>query len=244
MFQTIFFDPLFNGLVALYNTVAFHDLGLAIIFLTLIIRIIFLPLFYKSAKNQILIQRLQPEIQKIQHDHKDNKEKQAQAMMELYKKHQVNPFSGFLMLLVQLPVLIAIYQVFLQEFSPAVMGRLYSFVTSPTEFNALFLGLLDLEKRSILMVGLAAIMQYLQGKLSLPAAEKDREPSPAEKIGRQMVFIGPVLTIVILSNLPAAVGLYWLITSVFSVVQQIYINKTLNISQEKKEHGLTQTKTE
>ena len=244
MFQTIFFDPLFNGLVALYNTVAFHDLGLAIIFLTLIIRIIFLPLFYKSAKNQILIQRLQPEIQKIQHDHKDNKEKQAQAMMELYKKHQVNPFSGFLMLLVQLPVLIAIYQVFLQEFSPAVMGRLYSFVTSPTEFNALFLGLLDLEKRSILMVGLAAIMQYLQGKLSLPAAEKGREPSPAEKIGRQMVFIGPVLTIVILSNLPAAVGLYWLITSVFSVVQQIYINKTLNISQEKKEHGLTQTKTE
>ncbi|OGY68233.1 MAG: hypothetical protein A3H63_01835 [Candidatus Harrisonbacteria bacterium RIFCSPLOWO2_02_FULL_45_10c] len=244
MFQTIFFDPLFNGLVALYNTVAFHDLGLAIIFLTLIIRIIFLPLFYKSAKNQILIQRLQPEIQKIQHDHKDNKEKQAQAMMELYKKHQVNPFSGFLMLLVQLPVLIAIYQVFLQEFSPAVMDRLYSFVTSPTEFNALFLGLLDLEKRSILMVGLAAIMQYLQGKLSLPAAEKGREPSPAEKIGRQMVFIGPVLTIVILSNLPAAVGLYWLITSVFSVVQQIYINKTLNISQEKKEHGLTQTKTE
>ena len=244
MFQTIFFDPLFNGLVALYNTVAFHDLGLAIIFLTLIIRVIFLPLFYKSAKNQILIQRLQPEIQKIQHDHKDNKEKQAQAMMELYKKHQVNPFSGFLMLLVQLPVLIAIYQVFLQEFSPAVMGRLYSFVTSPTEFNALFLGLLDLEKRSILMVGLAAIMQYLQGKLSLPAAEKGREPSPAEKIGRQMVFIGPVLTIVILSNLPAAVGLYWLITSVFSVVQQIYINKTLNISQEKKEHGLTQTKTE
>ena len=244
MFQTIFFDPLFNGLVALYNTVAFHDLGLAIIFLTLIIRIIFLPLFYKSAKNQILIQRLQPEIQKIQHDHKDNKEKQAQAMMELYKKHQVNPFSGFLMLLVQLPVLIAIYQVFLQEFSPAVMGRLYSFVTSPTEFNTLFLGLLDLEKRSILMVGLAAIMQYLQGKLSLPAAEKGREPSPAEKIGRQMVFIGPVLTIVILSNLPAAVGLYWLITSVFSVVQQIYINKTLNISQEKKEHGLTQTKTE
>ena len=244
MFKIIFFERFLNGWVALYNTVAFHDLGLAIIFLTLIIRIIFLPLFYKSAKNQILIQRLQPEIQKIQHDHKDNKEKQAQAMMELYKKHQVNPFSGFLMLLVQLPVLIAIYQVFLQEFSPAVMDRLYSFVTSPTEFNALFLGLLDLEKRSILMVGLAAIMQYLQGKLSLPAAEKGREPSPAEKIGRQMVFIGPVLTIVILSNLPAAVGLYWLITSVFSVVQQIYINKTLNISQEKKEHGLTQTKTE
>src|SRR3989344_449385 len=116
MFQTIFFNPLFNSLIFLYNTAAFNDLGLAIIFLTIGIRIIFLPLFYKSSKNQILLQRLQPEINKIQHDHKDNKEKQAQAMMDLYKKHNINPLSGFLMLLIQLPVLIAIYQVFLHGF--------------------------------------------------------------------------------------------------------------------------------
>ena len=73
--------------------------------------------------------------------------------------------------------------------------------------------------------------------------EKGRELAPAEKVGRQMMYIGPVLTVVILSNLPAAVGLYWFITSAFSVVQQIYINKTLNLKKERNEHGITQTKT-
>ena len=136
MFQTFLINPLFNALVVFYNTIAYQDLGLAIIFLTVAIRIIFLPLFYKSAKNQILIQRLQPELNKIQHDHKDNKEKQAQAMMELYKKHNVNPFSGFFMIFIQLPILIALYQVFLSGFSIEMFKDLYSFVSAPSEINS------------------------------------------------------------------------------------------------------------
>ena len=240
MFQTLFYNPLFNLLIFIYNNFAFQDLGLAIIFLTLFIRIIFLPLFYKSAKNQILIQRLQPELNKIQHDHKDNREKQAQAMMDLYKKHNINPFSGFLMLLIQLPVLIAIYQVFLHGFSPEVFGRLYSFIPKPGEFHTNLLGLLDLQKPSILMVSLSAIAQYFQGYLALPVADKGKTPSAAEAIAKQMVYFGPVLTIVILVNLPAAIGLYWLVTSVFSIGQQIYINKTLNIEEEKKEHKINE----
>jgi YidC/Oxa1 family membrane protein insertase len=236
MFQVIFYNPLFNTLIFIYNTIAFQDLGLAIIFLTLSIRIIFLPLFYKSAKNQILMQRLQPELNKIQHDHKDNKEKQAQAMMDLYKKHNINPLSGFLMLLIQLPVLIAIYRVFLRGFSPEVFAGLYSFISKPIELHTSLLGLIDLQKPSILMVSLSAIAQYLQGYLSLPKAVQGKIPSAAEAITKQMVYLGPVLTVVILVNLPAAIGLYWLVTSVFSIAQQIYINKTLNIKEEKKEH--------
>ncbi|MDP3729398.1 MAG: YidC/Oxa1 family membrane protein insertase [bacterium] len=240
MFDTLLYNPLLNALVFLYNTIGMQDLGLAIIILTLIIRVIFLPLFYKSAKNQILMQRLQPLLKKIQHDHKDNKEKQAQAMMELYKEHKVNPFSGFLILLIQLPVLIAIYQVFLNKFSPEIFDSLYTFIARPEVLHTTFLGLLDLEKRSILMVVLAAIFQYIQGRLMLPRLEKGQELSQAEKIGRQMVFIGPVLTVAILTSLPAAIGLYWLVTSVFSVVQQIYINKTLNLKEEKQIHHLAQ----
>jgi YidC/Oxa1 family membrane protein insertase len=238
MFQTLFHDPLVNALIFLYNTVALQDLGLAIIYLTIVIRVIFLPLFYKGAKNQILIQRLQPELEKIQHDHKDNKEKQAQAMMDLYRKHNVNPFSGFLILLIQLPILIAIYRVFLEGFPPEILDSLYGFVTRPEYLNTSLLGLLDLEKKSILMVSLAAIAQYLQGILTLPKAKKGKELSTPERIGRQMVYIGPVLTVVILVNLPAAIGLYWFITSAFSALQQLYINKTLNIEEEKKEHHL------
>lgn len=238
MFQTFFYIPLLNALVGFYNTVAFQDLGVAIILLTTAIRVIFLPLFYKGAVNQSLMQKLQPEIKKIQHNHKDDKEKQAQAMMELYKTHNVNPFSGFLMILVQLPVLIGLYQVFLKGISPDTMVKLYSFVMAPQNINATFLHLIDLQKPSILMVILAAAAQYVQGRLSLPKIEKGQELSAAEQMGRQMMYLGPIMTVAILGTMPSAIGLYWLVTSIFTVIQQMYINKTLNINQEKKEHGI------
>ncbi len=239
MFQTFFTNPLINVLVFFYNTIAFQDFGLAVIFLTLFIRIILFPLFYKSTKNQILIQRLQPELVKIQHDHKDNKEKQAAAMMDLYKKHNVNPFAGFLMIFLQLPVLIAIYNVFLQGFTPEIFKHLYDFIPRPEHLNTTLLDLLDLKEGSILMVSLAAIAQYFQGYFMMPKVEKGKEPSSMDRINKQMMYLGPVLTVVILGKLPAAIGLYWLATSIFSVAQQIYINKTLNIKEEKKDHGIT-----
>lgn len=238
MFQTFFYIPFLNALVWLYETIAFQDLGLAILLLTFFIRLILLPLFYKGAKDQSLMQRLSPEIKKIQHNHKDNREKQAQALMELYREHKVNPFSGFLMILVQLPVLIGLYQVFYKGISPETLVNLYSFIPNPGDINATLLHLIDLQKPSILMVILAAAAQYIQGKLTLPKIEKGQELSSAEQVGRQMVFMGPVLTIVILSKMPAAVGLYWLATSVFTLIQQIYINKHLDIKGEKKEHHI------
>ncbi len=224
-FNTILGQPLFNTLVFLYKTVAFQDLGLAIILLTLIIRFILYPLFYHSFKNQTVMQRLQPEIQKIQHTHKENKERQAQAMMELYKQHKVNPFSGFLLILVQLPILIVLYQVFLKGITPEAFSNLYSFISPPSQINHSFLGLIDLGARSILIVVLAAILQYFQGRLSLPKQSPD---SPAARMGKSMVFIGPIMTILILSNLPSAIGLYWLTTSAFSIIQQIAINRKLD----------------
>ena len=236
MFKTIFFDPLINLLILFYNLVG--DLGLAIILLTVFVRLVLLPLFYKSAKNQILMQRLQPELKKIQHNHKDNKEKQAQAMMDLYKKHNINPFAGIFTLIIQLPILIALYQVFLEGFSPEIFDNLYYFIAKPEFLNSSFLSLLDLQKSSILMVSLAAVSQYLQGHLTLPPIKTGEEASPMEGMARQMVYFGPVLTVVILYNLPAAIGLYWLVTSLFTAVQQVYINKTLNLEEEKKEHHI------
>lgn len=215
MFKTFLIDPLYNLLIFLYQDFAFQDLGIAIILLTVLIRIVLFPFFYKSAKSQLILQRLQPEVKKIQHDHKENKEKQAQALLELYRNHKVNPFSSFLVILIQLPILIALYQVFLGDFS---------------NVHTLFLGLMDLRNPSILMVGLAALAQYYQGKITLPKTEPGKELSAPEKMGRQMVYLGPVLTGIVLFSLPAAVGIYWLTTSLFSIGQQIYINKTVKIT--------------
>ncbi|MEK9170309.1 MAG: YidC/Oxa1 family membrane protein insertase [Patescibacteria group bacterium] len=239
MFRTLFIIPLINALVFFYNTIAFQDLGLAIIFLTLFIRIILFPFFHKGTKNQILLQRLQPKIKKIQEDHKNEKEKQAQAMMELYKEHKVNPFSSILLLFIQLPVLIALYQVFWRDLSPEMFQSLYSFISTPSALHTTFLGLIDMKEKSILIVGLAAIFQYIQGYLTLPKIEKGKELSAPEKMGRQMVYFSPIITLVILSSLPSAVGLYWIVTGIFSIAQQIYINKTLNIGEEEKIHHIT-----
>ncbi len=234
LFHSIFYQPLFNGLVFFYNTIAFRDVGLAIVLLTIAIRFILFPLFYKSFKNQAIMQKIQPELQKIQHEHKENKEKQAQAMMELYRQHNVNPFSSFLLLFVQLPVLIALYRVFLKGFADVALVDLYTFVANPGHMNTVSLGLIDLGKRSILIVVLAAIVQYYQGRASLPAGRhgvpKQGGSLPAGRQGaqdmaRKMVLLGPALTVMVLFTLPAAVGLYWLTASAFSLVQQIYINK-------------------
>jgi len=225
MFNALFVQPLFNALVFLYEYVAFQDLGIAIILLTIIIRVILYPLFYKSFHNQAVIQKLSPIIKKIQHDHKDNREEQAKALLALYRGHKVNPFSGFLLILVQLPILIALYKVFLSGISPETLQNLYSFVTVPEQINHLFINLIDLSKRSIVIVGLAAVFQYLHGKKMLPKVDSGASPAPAAKMAKQMVWIAPVLTIVILFNLPAAVGLYWMTTSVFSLIQQIFINR-------------------
>src|SRR3989344_2376715 len=234
LYNIILYNPLLNALIFLYQYASFGDLGVAIIILTILIRFILLTLFYKSAKDQAILQRLQPRIKELQETHKDDREKQVKAMFELYREHKVSPFSGFLLMFAQLPILIALYQVFLKGLNSDSFINLYSFVSRPDFINYQFIGLIDLSHRSFPIIILAAIAQYFQGKLSLAKNDKPmKELTTVEAMGRQMIFIGPIMTIAFLSYLPAAVGLYWLTTSIFSVIQQIIINKRLQVSDEK-----------
>ncbi|MBI5147577.1 MAG: membrane protein insertase YidC [Parcubacteria group bacterium] len=230
LFNEIFYRPIFNALIFIYNSVSFGDLGAAIVLLTIFIRIVLFPLFHKTMKHQTEMQRLGPEIKKIQDQHKDNREKQAQALLEFYRRNKINPLSGFFLLIPQILVFIALYSVFMKGISETTLKNLYSFVAAPSEVSHAFLGLIDLNNPNILIVGLAAVAQFFQGRMSLPKAPSKNsggEPSLGESIGRQMVYIGPIMTIVILMYLPAAVGLYWLTTSLISVGQQAFINKSL-----------------
>ena len=229
LYNQFFFQPLFNALIFIYSYFSFESLGLAVILLTIFIRILLFPFFHKSTKNQIIIQKIQPKIKEIMDKHKDNKEEQVKKVMEIYKEHQVNPFSGFLLLFIQLPILIALYQVFYYGLAPESFHYVYSFIRKPETINFIFLGLINLKEKSILMVVLAAILQYFQGKLLLPKNSQNnkKDLSSAEIMSRQMVFFGPILTILVLSNLPAVLGLYWSVSSAFSIFQQIIINKSL-----------------
>lgn len=233
LYQAIFYWPILNVLVYFYETIAFHDFGLAIILVTLLIRIVLYPFFHKGAKQQMLMQRLQPKIKKLQELHKDNKEKQTQELMALYKEHGVNPFSAILLLIIQLPILISLYRIILSGLGSATLSGLYSFIPAPGTINSIFLGVINLQQKSLALVVLAGIAQYFQARLSIYRnPQGDGALSPAEKIARQMAFIGPVFTIVIFYNLPAAVGLYWLFSSLFSLVQQAIVNQHL-----KKQYG-------
>ncbi len=216
-FNTFLYQPILASLIYIYNTIAFHDLGIAVILLTIAVRVVLFPIFYKSAKDQALTQHLQPHIKKIQLDHKDDKERQAKEMLDLYKKYKLNPFSGILLLLLQLPVFIILFRVLSTELSGA------AFTTTT------LLGILDLKAKGYLMPVLAAGMQYLQGKLmmgSMKAKPADKD-NPMASMTNTMMVMGPALTFFVLVNLPSALGLYWLVSSLFSVLQQLYINKQL-----------------
>src|SRR5580704_10130713 len=107
MFHTIFYIPLYNALIWLTTGLG-GSIGLAVIALTLVVKIILSPLSYSSIKSQIEQKKLQPLMDDIKKKYPDKKE-QSEKMMELYKEHKTNPFAGCLLLLLQLPVIIALY---------------------------------------------------------------------------------------------------------------------------------------
>ena len=226
IWQTIFYRPMLNVLVYFYNTVAFHNFGLAIILVTLLLRLVLYPLFHNSAKQQMLMQRIQPKIKKIQEIHKNDKEKQSQALMDLYKEHGVNPFSSLFLLVIQLPMMIGLYWVVRTGLTPGNLTGLYSFVMQPSNIDPMFLHLIDLSKPSILLLVFAAISQYFQAKLAIYRDPNNTAPlTPAEQVGRNMAYVGPLITLLVFYALPSAVALYWFITSLFSIGQQIIINR-------------------
>jgi YidC/Oxa1 family membrane protein insertase len=226
IWQTIFYRPMLNLLVFLYNTVAFHNFGLAIILVTVLLRLVLYPLFHKSVKQQMLLQRIQPHIKKIQELHKNDREKQSAALMELYKEHGVNPFSSIFLLIIQLPMMIGLYWVVRSGLTPGNLMGLYSFVAQPQAINPMFLHFIDLSQASIILLVLAAIAQYFQAKLAIYRDPNNKAPlTAAEKIGQNMAFAGPIVTLLVFYKLPSAVALYWLITSIFSIFQQIVINR-------------------
>jgi YidC/Oxa1 family membrane protein insertase len=228
LYQAIFYRPILNALVYFYETIAGRDFGIAIVLTTLLIRFILYPLFHKGAKHQMALQRLQPKIKKIQELHKDDKQKQTEALMALYKEHGVNPFLSIILLVVQLPILISLYRIILSGLGSGGIGNgLYSFIPAPQTINGMFIHLIDLKQHSIVLVLLAAIAQYFQARLAIYRSPDSGPPSSVERMARQMAFIGPVITVVIFYNLPAGVGLYWLISSAFSIIQQIIVNRRL-----------------
>lgn len=228
IFNEVLYLPLFNALVFLYNIIPGQDLGIAIIVLTVIIRLILYPLSKKAIKSQKALTELQPQIKEIQKKHKDKAE-QAKSMMDLYRKYKINPMSGCLPVLIQLPLLIALYRVFYTGLDPERLNGLYSFVARPELLNPMFLGIIDLSERNIPLALLAGFLMFIQSKMMM---SKGRSlPGGGAKIGKldfssimghQMTYFMPLITVFIAWGLPAGLPLYWVVITLFGIIQQYF----------------------
>ncbi|PIZ88849.1 MAG: hypothetical protein COX90_02355 [Candidatus Nealsonbacteria bacterium CG_4_10_14_0_2_um_filter_38_17] len=229
-FNLILYQPLFNALVLLYEILPGHDFGLAIIILTVLIRLVLYPSSLQSIRSQKAMAEIQPKIQEIQRNYKNDQAKQAQVIMELYRKERISPFSGCLPLLLQLPILIALYQVFWRGFQPEQLVNLYSFVPHPGQINPFSLGIVNLSQPNAIFAILSGALQFLQTKMLNPRQKeyslkpKDNKTSQfSEIMQKEMLYIFPVFTVFILLRLPSAIGLYWIITTLFAIIQQYLV---------------------
>lgn len=228
LFNLILYQPLLNALILLYLYIPGRDFGVAVIILTILIRFLLYPLMAQSLKSQKVLNQLQPKIQEIQKQFKDDKEKQGKAMMELYKQEKFNPLGGCLPMLVQLPILIGLYQVFSRVFKPEEMSYLYGFVANPGQINTLFLGIMNLAQPNIILAIFAGAAQFFQSKMMMQSApitqnKKDQMGQFSGIMQKQMLYFFPAFTIFILWSLPSAIGLYWTVSTVFSIAQQYLI---------------------
>jgi YidC/Oxa1 family membrane protein insertase len=230
----IFYQPILNLLIFLYNIVPGHDLAIAIVLLTIIIKLILLPLSKKAIVSQKSLQDLQPKIEELKKKYPDNKEEQGKAMIKLYQENKINPLSSCLPLLIQLPFLIAVYQVFRTGLTKGSLDLVYPFIQRPEVINVISLGFLDLSKPNIVLAVLAGAAQFWQAKMMItkkaPTNNKGAlDENMTAMLNKQMLYFMPAFTVFIGISLPGGLTLYWFVVTVLTALQQIFIfNKILH----------------
>lgn len=231
IFHTFLYQPIFNLLIFLYDILPGADIGFAIIALTILIKLFLWPFMSKSLKSQKALQELQPKIEELKEKYANDREALAKKMMELYQNEKVNPLSSCLPVLVQLPILIALYRVLFQGFGPETLVELYSFVHNPGTINNIFLGVLDLSLPSLYLAMLAGYFQFMQTRMLMSrrppkevrGSKGARDESMMASMNKSMMFFMPVITVVIGASLPSGLTLYWVTVNIVSILQQQFV---------------------
>lgn len=228
IWNIVLYQPLLNALAFLVSIIPGGDVGIAVIILTILVKIILFPLSQKSIESQARVSILTPELNKIKASGA-SKEEQAKQTFELYKKHKTNPFSGCLLILIQIPIIFALYYVFFKGIN-FESGLLYSFVHIPEHINMIFLGVLDITKKSLVLAIFAGLSQYLQAHfMPKPITSSNTSGSFQDNFAKsmhlQMKYIFPFVVAFIAYSISGAVALYWITSNIFMVGQQIYVKK-------------------
>lgn len=228
-----FIQPIYNLLILAYYP--FHDLGFAIIVVTFVLRLILWPLFARQMRAQKNMADLQGEIKHLKEKHKEDAKKLQAETLALYRDRGVSPFDGCLPLILQMPIFIAIYQVFRSHLGVDSFNLIYSFLPHPAAISPIAFGFLDLTKVDFyLLPYLAGITQFVFGYMMTLGAKKiqlktNGEVAPEQKqmemIQKSTNYFMPFFFILISLSLPAAIVLYFVASNIFSIGQYYIFNK-------------------
>lgn len=240
-FHEVFYRPIFNALIAVYHYLPVHDLGVAIIVVTIAtLVVLFWPSLIQIKSSQAL-QDLQPKLKALQAKYKDNREELAKQTMQLYKEHKFNPLSSCLPLLIQLPFFFALYRVFITGLSvdpvtrllnPSQLPNLYGHlrdIYTTTTLSPMSFGIINLTaKHNIILALVVGATQYfltrlLSPKKAPPNVPGAKDEKTATSIMQQMNYFTPISFAVISYILPAGLSLYYITWNIFQILQRQWI---------------------
>jgi YidC/Oxa1 family membrane protein insertase len=236
IWHTFFFDPVYNILVFFIDVVPGGDVGIAIILTTIFVKLVLLPLSVKAAKTQVIMRELEPKLKELKETYKDDREAQARAMMELYREAGLNPFASILLVIIQIPILIALYLAVYNGGGVALpsinVELLYRLVPEPVVVSMLFLGFVNIAERSLPLALLAAITQYFQAKYALPTPPP-KEPGAApdfktdfqRSMSLQMRYVLPIIIFFVAYTFASLIALYFVVSNLFAIAQELYVRR-------------------
>ncbi|MFA6090079.1 MAG: YidC/Oxa1 family membrane protein insertase [Candidatus Woesearchaeota archaeon] len=239
LWRGILYRPIYNILIYFTKVIPGHDLGIAIILLTILVRSILLLPSQKAMVAQRKMQEIQPRLAKIKEQHKGDQQKIAMETMALWKEAKVNPFGSCLPLLMQIPFLIAVFYAIQGGLNPDNTYMLYTIYENfgLHTISTNFFGILELTKTNLYILPIiVGGLQFVQMKLAMARTskkhdEKDKkdtdkkEKNEMDIANNMMIYMMPVMIAVFTASMPAGVGLYWGSSTVYGIIQQIFVNK-------------------
>jgi YidC/Oxa1 family membrane protein insertase len=228
--NTLFYKPIFNGLLYLISVVPGHSLGWGVVLLTLLIKLLVLGPNQKALRAQKQMQKIQPQLDALKIKYKNNQQRLAQETMAIWKKYKVSPMSSCLPMLIQFPILIALFYVVRDGLAVTDPHLFYESLKGfdPAMINPHFFGL-NLTKKNIIVLPLVVGgMQFLQMRLAFGKQKtkgKKEVNNPLAGMGKTMQYVMPLMIAFFTATLPAAVGFYWGTSTLFGIGQQMVVNR-------------------
>lgn len=234
VFNTLVYDPLYNGLIFLVDVLPSHNVGIAVVALTILVRIIIFPLSKRAIETQRKMKEIAPDVEKLKEKYKDKREDQGRAILELYREKGIRPLANLGLLFVQFPILIGLYWVFARGGLPSVdPATLYSFVDVPSTVDMLFLGSIAMDGHSIILALLVSASQFVYMRLSMgPRQKAPQQPmgtsfsaDMARSLDLQMRYFLPIMIGGISYYVVAAAPLYWTVSNLFMIGQEFFMGR-------------------